>query len=213
MSGLSLKLIVGLGNPGPEHALTRHNAGFWFVDALARKYDARFREQRKFQGELAKITIGDQELQLLKPMTYMNRSGMSIRAVAEYLRIPSTQILVAYDDLDLPIGAVRLKSGGGAGGHNGIRDTLTQIGENFWRLRLGIGHPGTKDRVLDHVLSRASKADEEALLTAVGEAVIYIPQLLSDGPEKVMNALHRKDAAPQRPPLTALPGGKPEKKG
>ncbi len=194
MPELALKLIVGLGNPGPEHALTRHNAGFWFVDLLARRHEGRFRDQRKFQGELAKIRIGDREVQLLKPMTYMNRSGTAIRAVAEYLRIAPSQILVAYDDLDLPVGTVRLKSGGGAGGHNGVRDTITQIGEAFWRLRIGISHPGDKDRVLDHVLSRASKEDEKELLAAVANAVDQIPVLLTEGAEKVMNQLHRKDA-------------------
>lgn len=191
MSGLALKLIVGLGNPGPEHALTRHNAGFWFVDVLARKYDARFREQRKFQGELAKVSIDGHELQLLKPMTYMNRSGGSIRAVAEYLRLAPSQVLVVHDELDLPVGAVRLKSGGGAGGHNGLRDTITQIGEGFWRLRIGIGHPGDRDQVLDYVLNRAPKEEEDRLIAAVSDAANTLPMLLEHGAEKVMNVLHK----------------------
>jgi PTH1 family peptidyl-tRNA hydrolase len=199
MSGLPIKLIVGLGNPGPEHLLTRHNAGFWFADALARAHAGRWREQRKFQGELAKVRIGLHDVQLLKPLTYMNRSGMAIRAVAEYLRLAPDQILVAHDELDLPPGAVRLKSGGGAGGHNGLRDTITQIGEKFWRLRLGIGHPGDRDQVLDYVLSRAGKDDEAAMLAAVGEAVACIPVLLEEGAEKVMNRLHRKAPAGSAP--------------
>ncbi len=194
MSDQPIKLIVGLGNPGPEHALTRHNAGFWFVDMLARKHDGRWREQRKFQAELAKVRIGEREVQLLKPLTYMNRSGMAIRAAAEYLRLAPSQILVAHDELDLPPGTVRLKSAGGAGGHNGLRDTITQVGEKFWRLRFGIGHPGDRDRVLDYVLNRASKEDEAAIVAAVGEAVASSPALLEHGAEIVLNHLHRKDA-------------------
>jgi PTH1 family peptidyl-tRNA hydrolase len=186
-----LQLIVGLGNPGPEHALTRHNAGFWFVDALARQANAQFREQRKFQGETARITLGGRELHLFKPLTYMNRSGGAIRALAEYFRVPTAEILVAHDELDLPVGVVRLKQGGGPGGHNGLRDTIAQMGEEFWRLRLGIGHPGNKHQVLDYVLGRAPKQDEEALLEVIATAVATMPALLTDGPDKVMNRLHQ----------------------
>jgi len=146
MSGTPLKIIVGLGNPGPEHLLTRHNAGFWFVDALAARLGARFRSHTRFQGEICRAPLGGTELTLLKPMTYMNRSGLSIRALSDYLKVPAQEILVAHDELDLPVGQVRFKFGGGHGGHNGLRDTITHIGADFWRLRLGIAHPATAPR-------------------------------------------------------------------
>ena len=190
MASFPLRLIVGLGNPGPEHALTRHNAGFWFVDALARAHGGRF--QRKYGGELARIRIGEQDLELFKPMTYMNRSGLAIRSVADYFRIPPEQTLVAHDELDLPVGTVRLKSGGGAGGHNGLRDTIAHRGDAFWRLRFGVGHPGSKDEVIDYVLRRAPREEEERIIECVGQAVAIFPKMLADGPEKTMNALHRK---------------------
>ncbi len=192
MAGTPLKLIVGLGNPGPEHLLTRHNAGFWFVDALASKYDARFRSHTKFHGDVCKIQCAGAELMLLKPMTYMNRSGLAIRAVTDYLKVTPAETLVAHDELDLPVGDARLKLGGGHGGHNGLRDTITHIGPDFWRLRLGIGHPGDKSQVIDYVLQRASKSDEEKILTAVGEALNALPIFLEHGSERAMNGLHRK---------------------
>ena len=128
MAGLPLRIIVGLGNPGPEHQVTRHNAGFWFVDLLARRHGGEFRDYRKYSGETAKISIDGNELVLLKPTTYMNRSGLSIRQLSEFYKIAPTDILVAHDELDLPIGTLRLKQGGGHGGHNGLRDTIAHIG-------------------------------------------------------------------------------------
>src|SRR5262245_28287474 len=125
MSGTPLQIIVGLGNPGSEHLTTRHNAGFWFVDALASNYKARFRSHARFHGEIAKVDIAGVELQLLKPQTYMNRSGLAIRSMCDYLKVPSQQVLVVHDELDLPPGVARLKLGGGAGGHNGLKDTIT----------------------------------------------------------------------------------------
>ena len=166
MAGLALRLIVGLGNPGPEHQLTRHNAGFWFVDLLARRHGGEFRDYRKFSGETARITIGEQELLLLKPTTYMNRSGLSIRQVSDFYKIGADEILVAYDELDLPVGTVRLKHAGGHGGHNGVRDTIAHIGESFYRMRLGIGHPGTKTEVIDYVLTRAPRPEEDLIVRA-----------------------------------------------
>lgn len=192
MASFRLRLIVGLGNPGPEHALTRHNAGFWFVDALARAYDGRFREHRKYQGELARIRIGEHELELFKPLTYMNRSGLAIRSVVDYFRIPAGEMLIAHDELDLPVGTVRLKCGGGAGGHNGLRDTITHIGDEFWRLRIGVGHPGDKAEVIDYVLRRAPREEEDAMMKCLVEAFEVMPLLLTEGAEKAMNKLHRK---------------------
>ena len=192
MAGTPLKIIVGLGNPGPEHLLTRHNAGFWFVDALAAKAGARFRPHTKFQGDICRTQLSGNEVTLLKPMTYMNRSGLAIRALFDYLKVQASEVLVVHDELDLPVGEVRFKFGGGAGGHNGLRDTITHIGSDFWRLRLGIGHPGDKSEVIDYVLRRAPKGEEERLLVAVGEALPALQVFLEEGAERAMNDLHGK---------------------
>ena len=192
MSGLPLRIIAGLGNPGPEHQVTRHNAGFWFVELLARRHGGEFRDYRKYSGETAKINIGGTELILLKPTTYMNRSGLSIRQLSEFFKIVPEAILVAHDELDLPVGSVRLKQGGGPGGHNGLRDTIAHIGEMFWRLRLGIGHPGNKAEVIDYVLTRAPRAEEDLILEAVGTAADVMPLLLEQGAERAMTRLHSR---------------------
>ena len=193
MAGTPLKIIVGLGNPGPEHLLTRHNAGFWFVDALAAKAGARFRSHTKFQGEICRTQLSGSEVTLLKPMTYMNRSGLAIRALVDYLKVPSAEVLVVHDELDLPVGDVRFKFGGGAGGHNGLRDTITHLGADFWRLRFGIGHPGDKGEVIDYVLRRAPKDEEARLLECVGEAIPALQVFLEQGSERAMNDLHGKN--------------------
>ena len=192
MAGLPLRIIAGLGNPGPEHQETRHNAGFWFVDRLARAHGAEFRDYRKYSGETARVIIAGQELILLKPTTYMNRSGLSIRQLSDFFKIPPEEILVAHDELDLPVGTVRLKHAGGHGGNNGLRDTIAHIGENFWRLRLGVGHPGNKSEVIDYVLSRAPKAEEDAILEAVHTAADTLPILLEQGAERAMTKLHSR---------------------
>jgi peptidyl-tRNA hydrolase, PTH1 family len=192
MAGLPLRLIVGLGNPGPEHQSTRHNAGFWFVDLLARRHGGEFRDYRKYSGEVARIGIGEEEIVLLKPTTYMNRSGLSIRQVRDFYKIPVDDILVAHDELDLPVGSVRLKHGGGHGGHNGLRDTIAHIGETFWRLRLGIGHPGSKTDVIDYVLTRAPRSEEDLIMEAVNLAADCIPLLLEQGVEHAMTKLHSR---------------------
>ena len=190
MSGTDLKIIVGLGNPGPEHLLTRHNAGFWFVDALAAQLGARFRSHTKFQGEICKLTVAGDEITLLKPTTYMNRSGLSIRALTDYQKVQPVQIMVVHDELDLPVGEARFKQGGGHGGHNGLRDTITHLGPDFWRLRLGIGHPGDKSQVIDYVLRRAPKIEEENILAAVAKSVDAIDTFIDKGAERAMNELH-----------------------
>jgi peptidyl-tRNA hydrolase, PTH1 family len=204
-----LRLIVGLGNPGPEHAHTRHNAGFWFADALASEYSdsapsgkwslrrfvhgsSPFRKEGRFQGERARIRIGGQDIELFKPLTFMNRSGLAIRSLADFLKIPPAEILVAHDELDLAVGTLRLKFGGGAGGHNGLKDTIAHLGDGFWRFRFGIAHPGSRDEVVDYVLQRAPREEEEAIVETVGEAVEILPLLLVEGAEKAMNRLHRK---------------------
>ncbi len=192
MPGLDLKLIVGLGNPGPEHARTRHNAGFWFVDALAGRYGGTVRPHARYSGDVGRLTIDGRELWLLKPTTYMNRSGTAVRALADYLKIEPGQTLVAHDELDLPVGTVRLKCGGGSGGHNGLKDLIAHTGDTFWRMRLGIGHPGNRGEVIDYVLRRAPAAEEGAIDAAVDEAVEAVLDLLRDGPDLVMNRLHRR---------------------
>ena len=192
MTGLPLRIVVGLGNPGPEHLVTRHNAGFWFVDLLARRHGGEFRDYRKYSGETARITLSEQEVVLLKPTTYMNRSGVSVRQLSDFYKIAPENILVAHDELDLPVGSVRLKQGGGHGGHNGLRDTIAHIGEDFWRLRLGVGHPGNKNEVIDYVLTRAPRAEEDLILEAVSTAADSMPLLLEQGAERAMTRLHSR---------------------
>jgi peptidyl-tRNA hydrolase, PTH1 family len=192
MTGLPLRIVVGLGNPGPEHLVTRHNAGFWFVDLLARRHGGEFRDYRKYSGETARITLSEQDIVLLKPTTYMNRSGVSVRQLSDFYKIAPENILVAHDELDLPVGSVRLKQGGGHGGHTGLRDTIAHIGEIFWRLRLGIGHPGNKTEVIDYVLTRAPRAEEDLILEAVSTAADCMPLLLEQGAERAMTRLHSR---------------------
>lgn len=195
MAGTAIRLIVGLGNPGEKYARTRHNAGFWFVDELARRHGGVFRSEAKHQGEVARIRLSleggtNVEVWLLKPTTYMNKSGGAIASLANFYKVAPAETLVAHDELDLPVGTVRLKLGGGHGGHNGLRDTIAAIGADFWRLRLGIGHPGHKDLVLDYVLQRASAADERAITDAATRASDAVPLMLLQGVEKTMNRLH-----------------------
>jgi len=191
-----LRLIVGLGNPGPEHARTRHNAGSWFADALAQARGGRFGLDAKLFGETCKVEVDGRPVWLLKPATFMNLSGKSVCAALRYFRIEPEQALLAHDELDLPPGTVRLKRGGGAGGHNGLKDTITHLGEDFWRLRLGIGRPAHRDEVIGYVLKRAGAADEERILECVGVAADEFPRLLAEGAGKVMNRLHARPVAP-----------------
>jgi peptidyl-tRNA hydrolase, PTH1 family len=195
MAGLPLRIIVGLGNPGPEHQVTRHNAGFWFVDLLARRHGAEFRDYRKYSGEAARINISGQDLVLLKPTTYMNRSGLAVRQLCDFYKVAAEDVLVAHDELDLPVGTVRLKSGGGHGGHNGLRDIIAHIGETFWRLRLGVGHPGNKTEVIDYVLTRAPRAEEDLIFDAVNMAADSMPLLIEQGAERAMTKLHSRAGA------------------
>jgi len=202
MPGLPIRLVVGLGNPGPEYAATRHNAGFWFVDELARRHDGRLKPERRYGGDAGRITVAGRDVWLLKPMSYMNRSGTPIRALCDYLQIPASEVLVAHDELDLPPGTVRLKRGGGAGGHNGLKDTITHLGEDFWRLRFGIGRPDHRDEVIGYVLRRAGAVDEEQVLAAIEAAADEFPHLLAEGAGRVMNRLHSRPApasGPQEP--------------
>jgi peptidyl-tRNA hydrolase, PTH1 family len=192
MAGTALSIIVGLGNPGPEHRLTRHNAGFWFVDALAHAHGAQFRAHSRYQGEVARVEVAGRDLVLLKPQTYMNRSGLSVRSLVDYTKSPLNEMLVVHDELDLPPGTARIKFGGGHGGHNGLRDTITHCGADFWRLRIGIGHPGDRDQVIDYVLQRPAPADEEAIVESVAASLEALSIFVGDGVEKAMKFLHTK---------------------
>lgn len=194
MPGTALRLIVGLGNPGAEYARTRHNAGFWLVDELARRHGGVFRAESRHQGELARVLIGGEDIWLLKPMTFMNRSGASIASTCGFYKIGIGQVLIAHDEIDLPAGAVRLKQGGGHGGHNGLRDAIAAVGEGFWRLRLGVGHPGSRDQVVDYVLRRAPGDEDAVLQQAVALAADIVPLVLAEGAQKAMNRLHTKSA-------------------
>jgi PTH1 family peptidyl-tRNA hydrolase len=193
-AGVPLKLIVGLGNPGDEYVRTRHNAGFWFVEELARKYGGSFRHEGKHQGELARVRIGGAEIWLLKPMTYMNRSGGPTRSVATFYKVPVEEILVAHDELDFPAGVVKLKQGGGAAGNNGIKDLIAQMGPDFWRLRIGVGKP--PETGIEHVLSRPSAAEERAIRDCIAESCEAVPVILEHGGQRAMNRLHTRAAPP-----------------
>ena len=186
-----LRLIVGLGNPGAEHLRTRHNVGFWLVDALAQREGARFGLESKLRGETAKTSIDGQPLWLLKPATYMNASGSSVGAALRYWKIAPEEMLVVHDDLDLPPGTARLKFDGGHGGQNGLRDLFAHIGHGrFHRLRLGIGHPGHKDRVVGWVLGRPSIADENSIVDAVARSLDVLPLAVAGEFERAMKQLH-----------------------
>lgn len=186
----SVQLIVGLGNPGPKYDQTRHNAGFWFVERIAEKYNGRFLAEAKFSGEVAQVQIAGQKIWLLKPGTFMNRSGQSVSQFSRFYKLSDPQILIAHDELDLDPGVVKLKKGGGHGGHNGLRDVIAHLGKDFWRLRLGIGHPGHKDQVVDFVLNRPSREEEDRIAESIDKAVAVLPEIIENGPEKAMNRLH-----------------------
>lgn len=190
-SGVSV--IVGLGNPGDEYASTRHNIGFDFVDELAAEFGGVFRRESKFHGECCRISISGQQCWLLKPLTFMNRSGQSVSAFMKFYRIPLEQVLVVHDELDLPPGDVRLKRGGGHGGHNGLRDIIAACsGKDFLRLRLGVGHPGDRNQVVNYVLGRAGKAERELMGQAMVEAVREAADIVDGRYQQVMNRLHSK---------------------
>ncbi|MCP3867969.1 MAG: aminoacyl-tRNA hydrolase [Gammaproteobacteria bacterium] len=190
-STLPVRLIVGLGNPGSEYQHTRHNAGSWFVELLAERNGGIFKPESKFQGETCRIFADGRECWLLKPTTFMNCSGRSVSSLAGYFRIPPEQILVAHDELDLPVGSVRLKQGGGHAGHNGLRDIISALGgKDFWRLRIGINHPGDSHRVVNYVLGRPSRDESVAIDDAVSLSEGALPDILSGKFQKAMHRLH-----------------------
>ena len=184
-------LIAGLGNPGPKYERTRHNAGFWFVDELHRRYNLALKDDRKLKGRAAKTKLDGVDVVVLAPNTFMNESGQSLRAAADFYKVPSERILVAYDDLDLPPGTVRLKKGGGHGGHNGLRSIFSHLGSpEFRRLRIGIGHPGQAEQVLPWVLGRARPEEEKAIRGAIDRAADVLGQILAGHDNRAMTALH-----------------------
>ena len=187
----SIRLIVGLGNPGREYERTRHNAGYWWVDAIAGRKRARWSKESKFSGWVARVDEGDRDFWMLKPSTYMNESGRSVAAFLRFHKIEPADMLVVHDELDLPPGTVRLKKGGGTGGHNGLTDIVEALGtKEFWRLRVGIGHPGHKDLVADYVLHEA-KRDEQALIDPVFDRSLDLfPRLASGRLQDAMTWLH-----------------------
>jgi len=189
-----IRLVVGLGNPGLEYEDTRHNAGFWFVDRLAADAGVAMRAESKFQGMVGRLRVGEQDCWLLKPMTYMNLSGRSVLALAHFYKILPDQILAAHDELDLPAGSVKLKRAGGHAGHNGLRDMIAHLGvPDFWRLRIGIGHPGDRNQVKDFVLHRPSREEQEAIDGAIDRSLVVWPRLLKGEAEAAMMALHTAD--------------------
>jgi PTH1 family peptidyl-tRNA hydrolase len=191
----AIQLIVGLGNPGTEYEPTRHNAGFWFVDELARRCQQTFRSEARFHGEVARCRLEGRECRLHKPMTFMNRSGQAVRALTQFFRIPVEEILVAHDELDLPPGTARLKKGGGHGGHNGLRDLIAQLGSrDFHRLRIGIGHPGHRDQVVDYVLRKPGKDDRSLIEQAIDDALDVMPMVIDGHMDKAMHRLHSRNS-------------------
>jgi PTH1 family peptidyl-tRNA hydrolase len=194
-----LKLVVGLGNPGAQYAATRHNAGWWFVDALLAQVRGTWRHERAQQLELARVRIDDAEVWLAKPQSFMNRSGAPIGALARFYRMEAAEILVVHDDIDLPPGVARFKQGGGHGGHNGLRDVIAHIGADFWRLRLGVGHPGARELVLDAVLDRPGAAEQQSIDAAMQRALACLPGLLRGDGQKAMQQLHTGNPAGGEP--------------
>jgi len=197
-----LILIIGLGNPGPKYSQTRHNAGFWFLDALHKEaraggVDVVFRSQSKVSAEICRIRFHGKDCIFAKPTVFMNHSGQAVRALVDYYNISVENLLVAYDDLDLPPGTIRLKKGGGHGGHNGMRDIFRHFDNtDFMRLRIGIGHPGFKDAVTGYVLSRPTADEEMRIMHSIGDAVAVMPDLLAGNVSKATKDLHTVDDSP-----------------
>lgn len=205
-----IKLFVGLGNPGSEYADTRHNAGFWWVDCLARHLAAPLRLERSYHGLLARTTVQGQTVWLLEPQTFMNRSGQAVAALARFYKIAPQEILVAHDELDLPAGEVKLKLGGSHAGHNGLRDIHAQLGSaDYWRLRLGIGHPGVKAEVVNWVLKKPSPDQRDAIEMGMERSLKAFDDLLNGRMDKATGLIHT--SKPPRPkPAPRIPEVAPQ---
>jgi PTH1 family peptidyl-tRNA hydrolase len=187
-----IKLIVGLGNPGREYEATRHNAGFWWVDEFARKNQIAFKNESKFHGLAARGVLHGHEVHLLKPQTFMNVSGRAVGALAQFYKIDAAEILVVHDELDLPPGSAKLKLGGGHGGHNGLKDIIAHLGSrDFWRLRIGVGHPGDRAEVVNFVLNAPRKEEQVLIEGALQRAQEIAPLIIEGKLEAAMQTLHR----------------------
>ncbi len=212
-----IRLIVGLGNPGPEYEATRHNAGFWFVDEVAAKLSARLTPERSYFGLAARVNVEGRPLWLLEPTTFMNLSGKSVAALARFFKIEPAEILVAHDELDLLPGQVRMKQGGSSAGHNGLKDIQAQLGSaDFWRLRLGIGHPGVKAEVIDYVLRRPPAAERVEIEKAIEQASQGLDLLIAGEMERAtmkINARPPKPKPPRPAKVPAAPNAAPEAAG
>ncbi|MBI1395433.1 MAG: aminoacyl-tRNA hydrolase [Betaproteobacteria bacterium] len=187
-----MRLLVGLGNPGREYEPTRHNAGFWFVDAVADRCGVALRNESRFHGAVARANEGGRECWLLEPLTFMNASGRAVNALSRFYKIPPEEILVVHDELDLAPGDVKLKRGGGAAGHNGLKDIIANIGQDFWRLRIGIGHPGDRNQVIHYVLQAPRREEMTAIESAIMKSLEVWPLLLEDDTEAAMLELHTR---------------------
>lgn len=212
-----IHLIVGLGNPGREYERTRHNAGFRWVDEIAVRKKAAWKKESKFSGWVTKVDEGGRNFWLLKPATYMNESGRSVAALLRFFRIEPYTMLVVHDELDLPPGTVKLKKGGGTGGHNGLEDIVDNLGtKDFWRLRVGIGHPGHKDLVADYVLHEARREEKEAIDPPFERSLDLLPRLATGRLQDAMTWLHTRPAAepdgPTAGPAPAKAGAQSPKK-
>jgi PTH1 family peptidyl-tRNA hydrolase len=198
-----IRLLVGLGNPGAEYEATRHNAGFWFVDAAAQALRARLVPERSYYGLAARVPRADGAVWLLEPMTYMNLSGKSVAALARFFKIAPAEILVAHDELDLLPGQAKLKLGGSAAGHNGLKDIHAQLGSaDFWRLRLGIGHPGVKSEVVDYVLRRPPAEQRDAIAKIIEQSIGALDLLLAGAMDRAQMKVHARPSRP-KPPMPA----------
>lgn len=188
---MAIKLIVGLGNPGPNYEKTRHNAGVWFLENLAGAHHSSFKAEKNFHGLVSSVQIGQHACRLLYPTTFMNHSGRSVQAMAHFYGYQPEEILVAHDELDLAAGTCRLKQGGGHGGHNGLRDIIQNLGSaQFFRLRVGIAHPGSKEQVLNYVLGLPSKEDREKIEQGIERACLIMQDILNGDIQKAMTKLH-----------------------
>lgn len=199
-----IRMLVGLGNPGTEYEGTRHNAGFWWVDEAARVLGVRLVHDRAYHGLVARVNRPDGPVWLIEPQTYMNLSGKSVAPLARFFKIEPSQILVVHDELDLPPGQMKIKQGGGVAGHNGLKDIQAQLGTaDFWRLRIGIGHPGDRSEVANWVLRKPAPDHREAILKCIGQSIEALPLLL-DGPmERAMMKIHAKPPRPKPAPPAA----------
>ena len=189
---MAIQLIAGLGNPGREHEETRHNAGAWFVEELARQSGVSLSSESRFHGRTARIRMGGNDVRLLIPSTFMNLSGQSVGALINFFKIPLQDVLIVYDELDFEVGCVRLKTGGGIGGHNGLRDIVQSLGnqKDFHRLRIGIGHPGHASKVSGYVLSKPSSDDRQRIMASIDEALRVLPDVIAGDMAKAMTRLH-----------------------